>query len=130
MRGKPVILLGRLLADPELAFTPSGEGVASFQLVTSPVPPAAGEVSDQRCLAWNQGGRRLADLVLEHLQAGGLVYLEGYLQEAPREARQDRQAGSPNLLLVWDLQLLEPRRKASRAVSRRRGSRPGMEDGE
>ncbi len=36
------------------------------------------------CVAWNLGGRRLADLVVDHLQAGTVVYVEGRLQMPPR----------------------------------------------
>jgi single-stranded DNA-binding protein len=125
MRRQPMILLGRLLADPELAYTPTGEAVANFQLTT--LPPAAADT--HRCSAWNQGGRRLADLVLEHLHAGDVIYVEGILLAPPR-ASEDGPTRSPNLL-VWDLQLLEPSRRASKTVSSRRSALPAeQEEGE
>jgi single-stranded DNA-binding protein len=124
MKRPPVILLGRLLTDPELAYTPTGEAVASFQLTT--LGPAATDVSSQRCSAWNQGGRRLADLVLEHLRAGDVVYLEGTLLQPPR-ASEDDPSRSPSLL-VWDLQLLEPSQRASRAVRSHPGVPPAEEE--
>ena len=128
MKSQPVILLGRLLADPELAYTPTGEAVASFQLTTLR-PAAADDSSQQRCSVWNQGGRRLADLVLEHLHAGDVVYLEGTVLEPPRGALEDDSTRSPNLL-VWDLQLLEPGRRASRAAGWRPGALPEEEEEE
>src|SRR2546423_13466079 len=42
------------------------------------------EATRHRCLAWNLGGRRLADLVVDHLQAGAVVYVEGRLQMPPQ----------------------------------------------
>ncbi len=99
-----VQLLGRLEADPEFCFTPTGEGVAHFELSTSPSGPAGVPgATRHRCVAWNQGGRRLADLVVEHLRAGAVVYVEGHLQPGPRRTRAEQQAA----VLVLDVQLLE-----------------------
>jgi len=123
--GARVQLLGRLLADPELCFTPTGEAAARFELVSSAYGPTEVDEVAMRhlCLAWNQGGRRLADLVVDHLQAGDVVYVEGRLQAPPRRAFGDRQAQSLNVL-VWDLQLLEPSQEP--AAGRRRRRRTGL----
>lgn len=101
--------------------------MASFQLTTSLLETGAADVPSQRCLAWNQGGRQLAELVLEHLHASDVVYLEGRLQAPPRRSPKDPQTGSPNVL-VRDLQLLGPSRRVSRAASRP-GALPGKEEG-
>jgi single-strand DNA-binding protein len=104
-----VQLLGRLVADPELLFTPTGEGAARFVPVVSPYGPAAADEDATRhcCVAWNLGGRRLADLVVDHLQAGAVVYVEGRLQ-MPRRAETGQQIGQGGpQVLVSDVQLLE-----------------------
>jgi single-stranded DNA-binding protein len=98
------MLLGRLLADPELHCTPTGERVATFHVTTAAAAPGA--LERWRCLAWNQGERQLADLVVEHLRAGDVVYVEGRLPAAPQ---QDVAAANrcPAVLLARDVQLLE-----------------------
>jgi single-strand DNA-binding protein len=98
------MLLGRLLADPELHCTPTGERVASFHLTTTAVASAAPE--SWRCLAWNHGQRQLADLVVEYLRAGDVVYVEGRLQAPPQ---QDQTAAHrwPTVVLAQEVQLLE-----------------------
>jgi single-stranded DNA-binding protein len=98
------MLLGRLLADPELHCTPTGERVATFHVATAAAPSAASDC--WCCLAWDRGERQLADLVVEHLCAGDVVYVEGRLQVPPQHdvAAANR---CPTVLLVRDVQLLE-----------------------
>jgi single-stranded DNA-binding protein len=95
-----VILLGRLLADPEVYYTPTGDQLARFDLVTT---MDATPTEPRRCLAWNQGRRNLADLVVDNLRAGALVYAEGWLVRRPRPEESQPQSN----VLVTDLQLLE-----------------------
>jgi single-strand DNA-binding protein len=105
-----VQLLGRLAADPELSFTPTGDGVARFVLAVSPYGPTAvdEDATRHRCVAWNQGGRRLADLVVDHLQAGAVVYVEGRLQRPPQtETGHQTGRDGGTQILVSDVQLLE-----------------------
>lgn len=100
------MLLGRLLADPELHCTPTGERVSTFNVATATAAPH-GAAESWRCLAWNQGERQLADLVVDHLHAGDVVYVEGRLV-APLGAATDSSRRPPQIL-VRDLQLLESR---------------------
>ncbi|MDQ6900366.1 MAG: single-stranded DNA-binding protein [Candidatus Dormibacteraeota bacterium] len=102
-----VQFLGRLVADPELLFTPTGEGVATFVLAVSPNGPAAGDedAARHRCIAWNLGDRRLADLVVDHLHAGAVVYVEGRLQMPPRAETGQRIGRGGQQILFSDVQL-------------------------
>jgi single-strand DNA-binding protein len=105
-----VQLLGRLVADPELLFTPTGEGAVRFVLAVSPYGPAAvdEDATRHRCVAWNLGARRLADVVVDHLHAGAVVYVEGRLQ-VHSQAESGHETGQAwgRPILVSDVQLLE-----------------------
>ena len=109
MSGARVLLLGRLVQEPELSFTPTGEAVASFRLGASSSTLMAESSSGQHhCLAWNQGGRRLADLVVDSLHVGDIVYVEGRVQAPPGQRAQRPGPRAPTVL-VQDVQLLQRR---------------------
>lgn len=74
-----VILIGRLVRDPELRYVPSGQPVASFTLaVDRPFTSQQGEQQTDfiDIVAW----RRLAEQVTQYLGKGRLVAVEGRLQ--------------------------------------------------
>ncbi len=83
-----VILIGRLGADPEIRYTPSGAEVATFRIATSEVwTNKSGEKEERtewhRIVAW----RGLAKLCGEYLSKGKLVYIEGRLRTRSWEDR-------------------------------------------
>ena len=76
-----VILLGRLGADPQLKYSPSGRANASFSLATNQVwKDQEGNQKDRtdwhRITAWG----KLAEIMGEWLKKGSQVYIEGRLQ--------------------------------------------------
>jgi len=76
-----VILLGRLGADPQLKYTPSGRATVSFNLATNAVwKDQEGKQQEKtdwhRVTAWG----KLAEIMGEWLKKGSLVFLEGRLQ--------------------------------------------------
>ena len=76
-----VILVGRLGADPELKYTPSGQARASFNLATNAIwKDQEGNQQERtdwhRITAWG----KLAEIMGEWLKKGSYVYLEGRLQ--------------------------------------------------
>ncbi len=76
-----VILIGRLGADPEIRYTPSGAEVATFNIATSENwTNKSGEKEERtewhRIVAW----RNLAKICGEYLNKGRLVYIEGRLR--------------------------------------------------
>lgn len=105
-RGR-VQLLGRVTNGPEFYVTPSGEAVSRFELGTTVYGPlsAEGPIDRHRCLAWNGGGRRLADIVLDNLKQGDVIYVEGQLQAVPPIVLEG--SGEACQVIVRDLQLLE-----------------------
>lgn len=83
-----VILIGRLGADPEIRYTPSGAEVATFRIATSEAwTNKSGEKEERtewhRIVAW----RGLAKVCGEYLSKGKLVYIEGRLRTRSWEDR-------------------------------------------
>jgi len=77
---------GRLTADPELRFTPSGAGVVNFSIASnsSKFDKNTNEFKDQptkfwRCAAWNQGKLTRAENVANMLKKGDSVIVYGEL---------------------------------------------------
>jgi single-strand DNA-binding protein len=74
-----VILIGRLVADPELRYTPSGVPVANFRIaVDRRFTNAAGERETDfiNIVAWRQS----AEFAANYLGKGRLVAIDGRLQ--------------------------------------------------
>ena len=83
MRGtvNKVILIGRLGADPELKYMPSGDPVANFNLATNESYRDK-EGNLQEKTEWHRivAFRRLAEICGEYLKKGRQVYIEGRIQ--------------------------------------------------
>jgi len=74
-----IILIGRLVREPELRYTPNGIAVSRFTLaVDRPFTNDQGknETDFIDIICW----RKLAETVAEHLDKGRLVAVEGRLQ--------------------------------------------------
>jgi single-strand DNA-binding protein len=83
MAGETVTtIVGNLTADPELRFTQSGAGVASFTVASTPRVMKNGEWTDgdtlfMRCNVW----RQVAENVAESLTKGTRVLVTGRLKQ-------------------------------------------------
>ena len=76
-----IMLIGRLCADPETRFTPSGVQVTNFRLAADrKYKDSNGEYKKDtlfvRVVCWN----KLAKKVSDYLSKGSLIYVEGRLQ--------------------------------------------------
>ena len=83
-----VIIIGRLGADPEVRYTPSGSAVANFSVATSEQwTDKSGEKQERtewhRIVAWGRTG----EICGEYLHKGKQVYVEGRLQTRSWEDR-------------------------------------------
>jgi len=81
-----VVLIGRLVRDPELRYTPQGVAVGSFTLaVDRPFTNSQGEREADfiDVVVW----RKLAETIAQHLQKGRLVAVQGRLQIRSYEDR-------------------------------------------
>jgi len=92
MAGETVItLVGNLVDDPELRFTPSGAAVANFRLASTP------RTFDRQANEWRDGDtlfltanvwRQAAENVAESLQRGMRVIVTGRLKSRSYETRE------------------------------------------
>src|SRR6188474_3994279 len=92
MAGDTVItLVGNLVDDPELRFTPSGAAVAKFRIASTPrfLDKTTNEWKDGEglfltCNVWRQA----AENVAESLQRGMRVIVQGRLRQRSYETRE------------------------------------------
>ncbi|WP_019874347.1 single-stranded DNA-binding protein [Sporichthya polymorpha] len=92
MAGDTVItLVGNLVDDPELRFTPSGAAVANFRIASTP------RTFDRQANEWKDGEalfltcnvwRQAAENVAESLQKGMRVIVQGRLKQRSYETRE------------------------------------------
>ena len=75
-----IILMGRLVADPELRQTPNGVSVASFRIAVDRNYQSKDTGERQAdfisCVAWRQTG----EFISRYFQKGRMIALEGSLQ--------------------------------------------------
>jgi single-strand DNA-binding protein len=90
MAGDTVItIVGNLVDDPELRFTPSGQAVAKFRVASTPRFFKDGEWKDGEslfltCSVW----RQYAENVAESLTRGTRVIVQGRLKQRSYETRE------------------------------------------
>ncbi len=92
MAGETVItVVGNLVDDPELRFTPSGAAVANFRIASTP------RTFDRQTNEWKDGDalflscsvwRQAAEHVAESLQRGMRVIVQGRLKQRSYETRE------------------------------------------
>jgi single-strand DNA-binding protein len=109
-----VMLIGRLGADPEIRYTPSGAEVATFRMATSESwTNKSGEKEERtewhRIVAW----RGLAKICGEFLNKGKLVYVEGRLRTRSWEDR-DGNKRTTTEVEATDMKMLGGMGEASR----------------
>lgn len=119
MAGETIItVVGNLTADPELRFTPSGAGVASFTVASTPrsFDKTTNEWKDGdalflRCSAW----RQLAENVAESLTRGTRVIVTGRLKQRSFETKQ----GEKRTVIELDVDEVGPSLKYATATVNR-----------
>ena len=87
----PITVVGNLVADPELRFTPSGQPVATFRVASTP------RIRDNATNEWKDGDslflscnvwRQAAENVAESLQRGMRVIVSGRLRQRSYETKE------------------------------------------
>jgi single-strand DNA-binding protein len=124
-----VILVGRLVADPELRYTPSGVPVASLRLAVDRQFKSQGgerETDFINIVAW----RRTAEFAANYLSKGRLISVEGRLQ-VRQWTTQDGQRRTSYDVVADNLQALDRPREPSAGLPEETGaSGPEPEVGE
>ncbi|MFC6287048.1 single-stranded DNA-binding protein [Nocardioides sp. GCM10027113] len=119
MAGETVItVVGNLVDDPELRFTPSGAAVANFRIASTP------RTFDRQTNEWKDGDalflscsvwRQAAENVAESLQKGMRVVVQGRLKSRQYETRE----GEKRTVFEIDVEEVGPSLKyATAKVSR------------
>ena len=101
-----IVVIGNLGRDPEMRYTPNGQGVTSFSVASNRrYTTAAGEQREEtewfNVSAWG----RLAELCNQYLTKGRQVYVEGRLSSRSYEGR-DGQMRFVNEIRLTDVQFL------------------------
>jgi single-strand DNA-binding protein len=87
----PITVVGNLVADPELRFTPAGQPVATFRIASTP------RMMDRQTNEWKDGDslfltcnvwRQAAENVAESLQRGMRVIVTGRLKQRNYETKE------------------------------------------
>lgn len=132
MAGETVItVVGNLVDDPELRFTPSGAAVANFRIASTP------RTFDRQSNEWKDGDalflscsiwRQAAENVAESLQKGMRVVVQGRLKSRQYETRE----GEKRTVMEIDVDEVGPSLKyATAKVTRttRQGGEGGYSGG-
>ena len=106
-------ILGNLIRDPELRYTPAGHAVCSFGVATNRVWKTAGgdsreDVEFHNVVAW----RKLAEICSQYLTKGQKVYVQGRLQTQTWEGK-DGNRRSRTEIVADDVVMLQRSRRAS-----------------
>ncbi len=130
MAGETVVtLVGNLVDDPELRFTPSGAAVANFRVASTPrtYDRQSGEWKDGEslflsCSVWRQA----AENVAESLQRGMRVIIQGRLKQRSYDDRE----GQKRTVFEIDVDEVGPSlRSATAKVTKASRSGPGGDGG-
>ncbi len=116
MAGETTITIaGNLTADPELRYTASGAGVASFTVASTPrtFDKASGQRKDgealfMRCNVW----RQVAENVAESLTRGSRVLVTGWLKQRSFETKD----GEKRTVIELDVEEIGPSLKYATAT--------------
>ena len=95
------ILIGRLGADPEIRYTPSGRAVTNFRMATNEIwRDKDGQQQDRtewhNIVLWD----KLAEISAEYLKKGSHVYVEGRLQTRTWEGQDGVQRRTTEIVAL------------------------------
>ncbi len=103
-----VILIGRLVKDPDLRYTQGGTSVASFSIANNRSYVASGEkkeiVSYFNCVAWG----KLGELIVQYTKKGHRIGIEGRLQQRSWEDQSGNKRSTVEVI-VENFQFLTPK---------------------
>lgn len=101
-----IIVIGNLGADPEMRYTPNGQGVTSFRIASNRrYTTAAGEQREETEWFTVKAWGRQAELCNQYLAKGRQVYVEGTLSSHSFEGR-DGQMRFSNEIRLTNVQFL------------------------
>jgi single-strand DNA-binding protein len=103
-----VVLIGRLVKDPDLRYTQSGSSVASFSIANNRTYVSSGEkkeiVSYFNCVAWG----KLGELIVQYCKKGHRIGIEGRLQQRSWEDQNGNKRSTVEVI-AENFQFLTPK---------------------
>lgn len=110
-----VVLVGRLVKDPDLRYTQSGSSVASFSIANNRTYVSSGEkkeiVSYFNCVAWG----KLGEIIVQYSKKGHRIGIEGRLQQRSWEDQNGNKRSTVEII-VENFQFLTPKDTSSADV--------------
>lgn len=108
-----VILIGRLGADPEIRYTPSGRAVSNFRIATNETWKNKDGQQQERTewhsiVIWD----KQAEIAAEYLKKGSHVYIEGRLQTRSWEGQDGAQRRTTEIV-AQRMQMLDKKGAAT-----------------
>ncbi len=107
-----VMIIGRIVRDPELRYTPNGTAVANFSVANNRSYVQGTEKKEQasffNCIAWG----KLGELVVQYCKKGARLGLEGRLQQRSWEDQNGNKRSAVEIV-AENVQFLSPRDNAA-----------------
>jgi len=107
-----VLLIGRLVRDPELRYTANGTAVASFSIANNKSFTSNNEKKEQtsffNCIAWG----KLGELIVQYCKKGHRIGIEGRLQQRSWDDQNGSKRSTVEIV-TDNIQFLSPRESFS-----------------
>jgi single-strand DNA-binding protein len=104
-----VIMIGRLVRDPELRYTAGGTAVASFSIANNRSFTSNNEKKEQasffNCVAWG----KLGELIVQYCKKGSRIGVEGRLQQRSWDDPKSGTKRSAVEIVTENIQFLSPK---------------------
>lgn len=123
-----VILIGRLGADPEVRYFPSGSGVANLRIATTDgYKDKDGQYVEQT--EWHSVAvfGKLAEIAEKYLKKGSLVYIEGKLHTEKWQDKEGKEKTKTGIK-ASEMQLMPDRAEANQGNMPIEDNRPKAEN--
>jgi single-strand DNA-binding protein len=103
-----VILIGRLVRDPELRYTQGGASVSSFSIANNRTYVTGGEKKEYTsffsCVAWGKMG----EVIVQYCKKGHRIGIEGRLQQRQWDDQEGKKRSTVEVV-VENFQFLTPK---------------------
>jgi single-strand DNA-binding protein len=120
-----VMIIGRLGADPELKYMPSGKGVANIRVATSErwKDRQSGDAKERT--EWHSvtAYDKLAEIIAEYLRKGSQVYIEGSLRTRKWQDKEGKDRYTTEII-AQQMQMLGGKPQGGERPARQEQQRP------
>ena len=113
------MIIGRLGADPDLKYMPSGKGVANIRVATSERWKDRQTGDTKERTEWHSvtAYDKLAEIMTEYLRKGSQVYIEGKLQTRKWQDKEGKDRYTTEII-AQQMQMLGGKPQGERAAAK------------